>query len=95
MKNLPKWAYIKKWETKVTPKYSMITFSYDDAQIVEILSWLWDRFDGNPTRDTYLVRIGEYEHHHEWAAPETMHKDPKIYFKNPKDLTFFILSCTK
>lgn len=95
MRNLPKWAFIKKWETKTTPKYAMITFPYNDAQFYEILSWLWDRFNGNPTRNTYLVRVGEYEHHPDWGRPETRHNDPKIYFKNPKDLSFFILSCTK
>lgn len=73
----------------------MITFPYHDAQLVEILGWLWDKFDGNPTRNTYLVRIGKYEYHPVWGAPESRYKNPRIYFKNPKDLTFFILSCTK
>lgn len=90
-----KWSYITQWKTKVTPQYSMITFPYYDAQISEIIYWLWDKFDGNPTRNTYLIRIGKHEYHPTWGAPESRYNDPKIYFKNPKDLTFFILSCTK
>jgi hypothetical protein len=95
MKNLPNWAFIKKWNTKITPKYSMITFPYSDAQVYEITNWLHNRYDGDPTKDTYLVRIGKYEYHPVWGSPETRHKDPKIYFKNPEDLSFFILCCTK
>lgn len=90
MTHIPK---LTEWETGKTPKYSKISFPFWDYQIVEIHGWLWDKF-GPPSRNTYIVQTGTYEYQPVWGPSEDRHKNPKILFKDEKDLAFFILTWT-